>query len=526
MNIINNSCITYIKNIYVISDIQGDLDLLIILLEICAKVIKRKTSVNWRDLANDNIPESEDFSKDNFNNCYEAGLKNGYDCLFGFEWCGNDSWVVINGDIIENCNTTTTIKEPNDVYKVQNEIKHVELKIMIFLKVLSDLAKIKNGNIVKIIGNHDHYSIKGDSLYISGFSISNKYKSIERKYLFYTYNKLFNNQLFSDSDKKYIMIKLNNFIFLHGSISKSIIEIIRKEYNNNKLEEIIDIINNYYTDYIDNHRGNSMLLYGGIYEIFKSRLLSPWDVNIDKEWCKNLDSIIELLCFNNPDDINKLSLVVGHSPQYHFYQDDDKIKLINSSHSKIVRDSNVHYISGEIKSTSAYKELCMETDDFIQEYKKHKIECVSYIGKIKFDVKFKNVPIVFGITCSCPFEINNSLAKIYRVDNGAAKVSDKHIMNFATRNILHTIRRPSLLDKKSIQNIILYIYRYYVSRLPQVLHIHTNDDSIVSTRIIRATLKYSFNHMYRNNVFPFREEDKKYKDLIDIIVDMIDNNIK
>ena len=515
INIINNSCFINIPNIYVISDIQGDLDLLIILLRDCAKVIKTNNEIPnfWREMAKQKIPEISAFYNNNFEDCYNIGKQHNYDCLFDFEWCGNSSWIVINGDIIDN-NSHDTISDYNDPNKVQNEIENVELKIMLFLKVLTSLAKQKNGNIIKIIGNHDNYSLGNlDEPFISNFGRSQKYNNIKRIELFLRYHQLFNN----DNNMKHIIVKINNFIFIHGSINKDIIIKIQDKYNQT-LENIIDKINEIYNNYINNK--NKEDLTDDIIKIFNLRDLSPWDVNINKEWCRNLDLIIQLLCLKNPDYINKLLLVVGHSPQYHFYQDDNKINFINSSHSKIIRKGNVHYISGPIKYTSAYKELCMDTNDFLQECEIYKTECISYILKMKFDVKFKNVPIVFGITCSCQFEDDQNLAKVYRIDSGAAKIYDIDKMNTEAMKILESNK----INKKIIGEIILYMYRYYVSRLPQVLHIST-ESSKVSTIIIRSTLKNSFLNMYRNNVFPFRLKDIKYKSFINTIVDIIDNNI-
>ena len=120
------------SDIIVLSDIHADIDAFIICLRDCAKVIKMK---------NDDYELSELLNLELPNENYIDDLN--------FEWCGEDTIVVIIGDLIDGKRF-----DSDDHYYPQCEIK-----LLRFINALYN----QGGNIIKLCGNHEFMNFQGDN---------------------------------------------------------------------------------------------------------------------------------------------------------------------------------------------------------------------------------------------------------------------------------------------------------------------------------------------------------------------------
>ena len=86
-----------LNNIYVFSDIHADVHALIIALRDCAKVIKKRSNfISTEKLLNIDIVDND----------------NGYIHDLMYEWCGDNSQVVIIGDFIDGRRYDNLIRDP------------------------------------------------------------------------------------------------------------------------------------------------------------------------------------------------------------------------------------------------------------------------------------------------------------------------------------------------------------------------------------------------------------------------------
>ena len=589
MSKINDSCYENVKNMYVMSDIHGDLDLLIINLRDCAKVIRPKNNLEWRDFAKITIPNIS---------IYKLIDIDIYDCLFNFEWCGGSKWIIIIGDIIDNYRKDYTIQDKNHSNKRQNEIEYEELKILLFLNKLNKVAQKYNGCVVKLIGNHEDMNINNYNIsrYVSEYALNNDFYTIKRKKIFSIYNNIFNhiNYKYNSIGKKYVIFKINDFIFLHGGLNKDIIEYfynkikkdisyINKESNLSPLDKFIDYINNEYNKCI--HEGTICKNINDNNGILWYRDLSTYNINFDNIYCDKIDKILEALCNDDLDCAKSKYIIVGHCIQSEFSL--KEIYKSNGTHSIIKKKDNVHIISGPIIDTTINYELYKKSN------KSKNSEHISFDNIFSNKISSKDVPKIFGITASCIKSDNPNLAKIYRVDIGASRAFDnqdlyndfikyfnniynkleniiKDILKYkqnldfnsynnidststnnlnillnkykihksnnmkikyilSNNNIYYLDKMNMIIElllynnKKFKKKLIDFLYRFYVSRLPQLLHICYNNNNNPNTRIIRSTFENTILNMIRNNIFPF--DNNKYNNLIRKIIKNIDNNI-
>jgi hypothetical protein len=507
MSRINDSSYKDVKDIYAMSDIHGDLDLLIINLRDCAKVIRSRDDTDWRVYTNIPIPNID------LNDIINSNI---YDCLFNFEWCGNNKWIIIIGDIIDNYRENYTLPDINDKNKRQDEIEHEELKIILFLNKLNMKAQQQGGNVIKIIGNHEDinihniYNTRYISRYISRYAIMNNFYRIKREEIFRIHNDILNHINYKNkSNKKYVIFKINDFIFVHGGLNQDIIEYFYlriKDFKEKSIDTFIDFINDEYNrclksnmscKYINDELG--ILWYRG---------LGFNNINYDKKFCNELDNILARLCQNDIKCKQNKYIVIGHCIQSDLSI--NNIKNNNSSHSKIKKEENIHIIDGPIIETNIATEL-----------------------------NNNNTPIIFGITASCIKSNNPNLASVYRVDIGASRAFDNISYNIYFKSKIEPIydklylkmytlyndvektkkivELKLLSDDKFKNKMIRYIYQYFTSRLPQLLHIQYNNN-LPNTEIIRSTLKNSIKNMKRNNIDILN--NKKFKNIINNIINI------
>ena len=264
---------TIIKNskidkIYTFSDVHGDPDALIILLRDCARVIRKKIPVQVhsnvrKDLyENEYDPELYDHELNKFYtvNLDELGvnlledissnLEYSYD--WNYEWCGDKSYVVIIGDLIDLYRSS--IENVPDIHNMgSNSLKfeyvQIELKIIKFLNEIDKQAQRSGGRVIKLLGNHEMMNFFGNNLYHENAEASLEqyitphmkqlgnryYRGISRKRIFNIGQDGF--KLFKQGGGIRTLLQINSNIFVHGQLtgkSKEYHIALNDWFNNNE----------------------------------------------------------------------------------------------------------------------------------------------------------------------------------------------------------------------------------------------------------------------------------------------------
>lgn len=173
-----------IEKIFALSDIHGDPDDLIIQLRDCAKVIRKRDPRKFNaEIYDTDLTKyfNVDLDEIEVDLLYGGEIKQNstgtydYEYDWGYEWCGGNAIVVIVGDILDlfRRSTTKTIPSININTQLPFEYEQIELKIIKFLNVLDEQARLVGGSIIKLIGNHEIMNFFGD----------NKYKSYYENYI-------------------------------------------------------------------------------------------------------------------------------------------------------------------------------------------------------------------------------------------------------------------------------------------------------------------------------------------------------
>jgi hypothetical protein len=102
---------------------------------------------------------------DHLNYRLDNNEKDMYDPTLGYRWIpGNNTFVVLVGDIIDPCKHNRNTNQNRQVYYTaslsQNYYTHIEIKIILFLNELNRQALQHNGRVIKIMGNHELLNFK------------------------------------------------------------------------------------------------------------------------------------------------------------------------------------------------------------------------------------------------------------------------------------------------------------------------------------------------------------------------------
>jgi hypothetical protein len=552
----NTYCTKYTdSNVFTFSDVHGDFLALITYLQDCAEVIKLSDGVDYQQMLENvkyNYQINNNFAHNNSNSdeyfvkvdeskissefSSESGSKivseivseidsvvsatkqlnqkdqllkiinddnSEYDSIYGFEWCGNNSLVIIIGDLIDNYRSDTVERDD----RIINE----EIKIVLFLKKLARKAQEVGGNVITLYGNHEYMNIKYDNtksffinpydMYIDPLSRYEEFvKGVNRLNFFNDFDFVLDNFLYEKKDESYEILrqdklaiyKVNNIIFVHGGITPTVIKLIydKLEADNiilnvdNFIMKINDLFNDMTTPY-DQTIKEKVFNCGGL--LWDRTLSSNYD---QSTYCTKLFDIFILLCsYNNritdSEKIKKcmkdMVFVIGHCTQYTFTfnlsKSNNPIIKFNTSHSLMEITDNHHIINGKIIQT-------------------------------KFDNELKKkYPVIFGITSTCTMIDNNNIGKIYKIDIGSSRAFDTK----KTSNYLESeYDKIPINDEKLIETFLLHILKqHYVSRLPQVVHFTFGNHQIETSKIHRALLSKTLIRMTRDNYFPFNKTGRE-----------------
>jgi hypothetical protein len=424
---LNNIKLNINQKIIVFSDIHADIHNLIILLRDCGKVISKKDFNNL--ILDDKTEEYLNLDLNNNEELYKEDLD--------YEWIGNDTLIVIIGDILDGARTNS------DVYKdklnniLEHEYPQIELKIFKLINSLNKQANKYNGKIIKILGNHEVWNFLGiDNNYIFKYTLNNKnyYKGLNRYDCFKIGNIGYN---IIKEDGIYLLLKIDDYVFVHGGI------IDNMNYN--------DYI---YINNILNNTKDKYKLYEIYYTLFN--IVSPiWtrDLNSDSlriqneeltnNFCNNLINLLKK-SFNN--NINKLHLIIGHCSQ----------SPLTINNSKNITFNNI------INSNNIIEEI--GPDDITPKH-----------------IGYPDIPNkkIFGITMECD-KTDKKDSYIYRIDVSSSRAFDN-------TEILKNINTNNLE--------IQYLY----SRTPQVLQILNNNITIIRSKI-KNTRIHQPRYFYELNI--------------------------
>lgn len=443
--------------IIALSDVHGDINGLIIALRDCAKVIRKR-----------------DESKDELNMWLNYDLLEkditGYLIDLGYEWCGDNTHVVLVGDTIDSMRQgTIAIKNPDGTIKYEHEYPQVELKIILLLNKLDDYAIRRGGRVIKLTGNHELINLMGNTQFVDQFTFDGIRRTSDKPYfkhrgIEYTRNNFFKkgnlgHDIFRHNGTG-ILVKINNFVFIHGRTTDLPYEKYKKYnnwlngYANITYEELKSLQDTRTSPLWNRDYGSDK----DIHERFHN----------NKEFCEQVDKDILKFCEGTSFDPNKIKVVVGHCIQ---------------SYSTIYNQRNSTFRTIE-EITDSVEVLSGDSDGGLPEFSSEE------------KVSGKSMRI-FGITMECGIEksikINDKKEiiekietepRIYRVDIGMSRGFDVEQMS----ELLNNVKTPE--EGKFLE------HNYIFSRTPQVLEVLQQGDK-EKVRIIRSKIKNTRIHQPR-----------------------------
>jgi hypothetical protein len=348
-----------------LSDIHGDIHSLIVALRDCGKVIKKKKTF---EIDPSKIDHSVEILLE-----YDLNLDLGKDVPFykddlNYEWCGDNTFVVICGDFLDGFrnnfgNYRIPFIESRCDKCMDLEYDQVEIKIFRFINALNQEAKLSGGRIFKVLGNHEFINLNDNSInnYIPDWtkSLRNYYKNMTRDEYFKLNNEG-SDLIFKDGAG--LLLKINNNIFVHGRLDHS------KSFDNyEKMNEILNIPN-----HLEEQNGGAPLLKQRlIRELNSSCSLTTWGRKYNRnfnnyenekdlshnqtEKCKQIRDYLGKFISgikNNQYNVKDMRVIVGHCPQYlnsnEYYQ-----STVNSTFTTIQKNGQYEKLSLPIRTSKA-----------------------------------------------------------------------------------------------------------------------------------------------------------------------------
>ena len=432
------------KDIFALSDIHGDIHSLIIVLRDLAQVIRKKDGFPFDNNTYDsNLEELLNIEICNTDGAYIDDLN--------YEWIpGNESYIVIIGDIIDAYRGPAWGIQKNNSDDYEHQYPQIEIKLLRFINAINKQAVTYNGRIFKLFGNHEVLNIlstnrQDEYIFPSDRTKSNYYRGKSRDTVFHYDNEGYNLLL---EDECRCLLMLNNYIFVHGQINfknfkefEDINNILNRSINKSEIIKIYI--------YLDGEESSLWSRYYGSHTY-----VDKHDENIV---CTVLnDDFISLIENNSviPYSNSDLKLVVGHCIQY------------TSSTNTTNPTKNTTFTN--LESSNNIRQIISAPSE--SDY---------------FNIQ-KN--LIFGITMSCPNSARNE-HKLFRVDIGSSRGFDNenHYNNiFSSTNKLDAEKQ--------------FIY----SRTPQVLKIKNNVEQIIKSTIKNTRIhqpRYHYESEIINNPY-------------------------
>jgi len=289
-----------VENLYAIGDIHGDLKVAIDSLFLAKVIDKNYSTLVKNNIINKEILNKISESKDS-NYTSEKVAK---DISDNINWTGKDSVIVQVGDQVDRCRPkekmcheegATIDDEPSD------------LLILYLMTFLDKKARVHNGKIVSLFGNHELMQTFGNFNYVSKKNLDIFENKEDRVKRFEKGNKFA--KFLACTRISAIIVGSN--IFIHAGIIPNFIK--KQRYGNkNKSKQNLDQLNKYVRKYLLDKTTSKNIEYilKNRNSIFWTRVLGniPPNVNSDYPDCeKYLSPVLELYDCKN--------MIVGHTPQ-------------------------------------------------------------------------------------------------------------------------------------------------------------------------------------------------------------------
>lgn len=157
-----------------------------------------------------------------------------------FEWIADppNTIIVQLGDQIDSLNRNT-----NENWEVLNDYE-----MIYFTEHLNNIARVKGGFCISLIGNHELMNVIGDFSYVSPSSMNknnNNNKEIERRDLFKP-----RGSIGLILGRRPLIIKIKDLLFCHAKLELEHLELLKK-YNKD-----IFYINSIWSNYLENNKIN------------------------------------------------------------------------------------------------------------------------------------------------------------------------------------------------------------------------------------------------------------------------------
>lgn len=458
-----------------LSDIHGDIDVLIIALRDCAKVIEPISGIpsahnNIRDPELDRLLSLDLLQLDNM-------LEFDRNSHLGFKWIGENTHVVIIGDILDSIRKDKKLilqtaplagkRNANDIYP------QAEIKIIKFLNKLDEMANATkmpdgtNGRVIKLVGNHEIKNFIRDRCLAHNDQYATLYTHDPAELMPYIdgngqLQKLTRLEYFNFGNPGFnlfvqrgtgIFLLINNILFMHAQTYNNIDKTTYEwcHFYNSILTQKLSQDYHYFSDLGDNLTQLWARDYGDDEKIDK-RMKNEAE---EKRFCGRVVEDFENFLASHPDNIldrispDKFKVVVGHCPQ---------------SWSTWFNETN--------RTFSTKNQVDANT-----------VELLPPANTFKASAVHTNNNNLFGISMECPTQDGLSITSdpsdqhhlIYKVDVGASRGFDQANM--------YDIPNHTRLKT------------YFLSRVPQVIEFSNNN-----VRIIRSTLKNTRIHQYRDTL--------------------------
>jgi hypothetical protein len=204
-----------------------------------------------------------------------------------FNWCGGKAHVVQVGDILDR-----------KVRDVEYSDEDSEIIIISLICKLQLEAYVSGGGFHPIIGNHELMNILGMFDYVSPLGIKH-FKNIEGRKNYFKIGNIFCRYLACGWNP---IVKIGNFIFCHGGISKDIAQKYDIEHINYIMRDTLfgntyHLTQPYFTELFLN---DNSILWNRIYSVDLPKYMM-------KHYNNSLNKVLELY--------DAKYLVVGHTPQ-------------------------------------------------------------------------------------------------------------------------------------------------------------------------------------------------------------------
>lgn len=551
LSVIDETNMPDLKKIFALSDIHGDILPLIIQLRDCAKVIRKKHTVQKKSLNALNLSFTESIQPDLFSDEFienDFMLRKSYNDPqyepdLGYEWIADDTILVVVGDVLDNFrnNMTIAVKSaqiPDNISLAKNsqdrsfsqrygEYIHEELKIIAFLQELHSQAIKLRSRIIILSGNHEVMNMIGEEDEIENYN--SQYNLMVKVYDDYTKEfvsrtELFRpgklgNRLFNKHNNFGIMVKVYDYVFVHGGFS---LESSKSSISIERLNKVfLDITTKGAKLKVNSSRSdnNSLKLTRQNSHKYDQDLTKVWQILLNTDhgllWERGLANpqIIDKYHKNRRDldaFCNNLRKIVGNLCDNTFKKD---ISLLNESCKDKLKIVVGHCIQSDVGNTynknTTYSNL-LEYDDIIE-----KLGAPVAVGSItKLPDKFNQGGIFFGMSMECgklkEGKPDNNNPTLFRIDHSPSRAFDSAgLQNALTRNYNekhNIVSYTQISDITKQKHAEFVISEDYMRRLPQVMCF----DIYGNNHIIRSSLKNMIKNIPRAYNLNIRDVFEKF----------------